>query len=439
MEKVLWFITLLMEKKSNLSLSTSQRTVLAQSLRFSLNILEMNNIELQDFINNSLNENPFLKENDEIENHLYFETIDNIVAPMHDKDNFFKEIAFLKFNETEKNIAELLYDYVLENKYITSEFCKNISKEKSISYQNILDIIKKLQDISMQGLFSFNLKDKIKNIFETKGKYDTEHKIFIQNIDILLLQGLSAFQKRTNLSKLTLRKIISDIKNIGYFVETEQNHHCIFKSADIIIKKTNSNYNSEINNLQSPLIDWDLYNQTSKKIKSKQDNEYIKEKITEAELLVRSINYRNSTLLKIIQEIAHRQNDFFIGRSSFLIPISAQSIANSIMCHQSTIHRAISNKTVSTPCGIFDIKELMPKEIKSEKSETIVTDHSVKQYIQTLINNEPKNSPYSDNDIVCFLEGRGINMSRRTIAKYRNDMDIANSNNRLKEYSLMEM
>ena len=109
------------------------------------------------------------------------------------------------------------------------------------------------------------------------------------------------------------------------------------------------------------------------------------------------------------------------------------------MCHQSTIHRAISNKTVSTPCGIFDIKELMPKEIKSEKSETIVTDHSVKQYIQTLINNEPKNSPYSDNDIVCFLEGRGINMSRRTIAKYRNDMDIANSNNRLKEYSLMEM
>ena len=87
-----------MEKKSNLSLSTSQRTVLAQSLRFSLNILEMNNIELQDFINNSLNENPFLKENDEIENHLYFETIDNIVAPMHHKDNFFKEIAFLKYN-----------------------------------------------------------------------------------------------------------------------------------------------------------------------------------------------------------------------------------------------------------------------------------------------------------------------------------------------------
>lgn len=439
MEKVLWFITLLMEKKSNLSLSTSQRTALAQSLRFSLNILEMNNADLQDFINNSLNENPFLKENDEVEGYLSFETAENVVAPVCHKDDFFREIAFLKFNETEKKVAELLYDYVIEHEYISNELCGSISKEKCISYQNILDIIKKLRNVSEQCLFSFNLQDKIKNIFESEGKYDAEHKIFVQNINVLLSSGLSAFKKRTNFSKSTLHKIISDMRNIGYALGIEDNADYIYRSADIIIEKTGDNYNSEINDLKIPLIDRDLYGESSKKIKSKQDSEYIKGKIAEAELLVKSINYRNSTLLKIMQEIAHRQNDFFVGNSSFLVPISVRSVANTIMCHQSTVHRAIANKTVSTPYGIFAVKELMPKEIKSEKGETIATDHSIKQYIQTLINNEPKNSPYSDSDIVCFLEGRGINMSRRTIAKYRNDMDIANSNNRLKEYSLMEM
>ena len=109
------------------------------------------------------------------------------------------------------------------------------------------------------------------------------------------------------------------------------------------------------------------------------------------------------------------------------------------MCHKSTVHRAIANKTVATPCGIFDIKALMPKEIKSDKNAHIVTDYSVKKYIQTLINNEPKDSPYSDSEIVYFLEGRGITISRRTIAKYRNDLDIANSNERLKEYTLTKI
>ena len=132
-----------------------------------------------------------------------------------------------------------------------------------------------------------------------------------------------------------------------------------------------------------------------KKIKSKQDEKYIKEKIADAELLIKSIHYRNSNLFRIVQEIAHRQNDFFMGNTSFLVPIEMKSIANSIICKQSTVNREIKNKTVATPYGIFDIRALMPRGIMFDSDVFIATDHSV--YIQTLIINVPKDSLYSNN------------------------------------------
>ena len=430
-----------MEKKNDLLLSVSQRPALAQSLRFSLKILEMNNVELQEFINSSLNDNPFLKENETYSNNykLPIDTVANVAAPISSKDDFFKQIAFFKFDEKQKEITALLYEYVLEHKYVCGDFLRNLSNEKDISYSDLLDIIKKLQTLSPHGMFSFNLQDKIKSILEANGKFDTEHKIFVQNLPILFDRGLAAFKKHVNFDDSTLQRIIRNLKNAGLYAGVDDFSENPYRVPDVTIEKRNCSYNVEVEEVQIPSIDNELCRNCLKKIKSKQDERYIKEKICDAELLVKAIHYRSSTLLRIVQEIAHRQNDFFTGNTSFLVPIDAQSVAHSIMCHQSTVHRAIANKTVATPCGIFDIKALMPKEIKSDKNAHIVTDYSVKKYIQTLINNEPKDSPYSDSEIVYFLEGRGITISRRTIAKYRNDLDIANSNERLKEYTLTKI
>lgn len=433
-----------MEKKNDLLLSVSQRPALAQSLRFSLKILEMNNIELQEFINVSLNNNPFLKENESYSNNyrLPIDTVANIAAPISSKDELFKQIAFFKFNKKQKEITSLLYEYVLEHRYINGDFLRYLSKEKDVSYTNLLDIIKKLQTVSPQGMFSFNLQDKIKSILEASGKYDdTKHKIFVQHLPILFSSGLTAFKKHLNFDDLTLYRIICDLKNISLYDGIDNFSECLYRPVDITIEKRNSTCKVEIEEVQIPSINHELCHLClkKKKMKSKQGEKYIKEKIADAELLIKSIHYRNSTLFRIVQEIVHRQNDFFMGNTSFLVPIEVKSIANSIMCHQSTVHRAITNKTVATPCGIFDIKELMPRGIKSEEGEHIATDHSVKKYIQTLITNEPKDSPYSDGEIVYFLEGRGIALSRRTVAKYRNDLDIANSNERLKKYSLMKI
>lgn len=429
-----------MEKKNDLLLSISQRTALTQSLQFSLKILEMNNAELQEFINISLNDNPFLKENENSSsNRLSIDAAANIAAPVSSKDELFKQIAFFKFDDKQKEITSLLYEHVLEHKYICGDFLRYLSKEKSVTYSYLLGIIKKLQALSPSGIFSFNLQDKIKNILEVKDKYDAKYKIFVQNLPILLEKGLAVFKKHTNFDDSTLYRLIDNLKNSDLYIGVDDFYETSYRIADVTIEKRNYGYNIEVQGVQIPSIDCKLYHSCLTKIKSQQDKRYIKEKMADAELLIKAINYRNSTLLRIVQEIAYRQNDFFVGNTPFLVPIEAKSIANSLMCHQSTVHRAIANKTLITPCGTFDIKALMPKGIKSKESEQIATDYSVKKYIQTLITNEPKNSPYSDSEIVYFLEGRGITISRRTVAKYRNDLDITNSNERLKEYSLKEI
>lgn len=430
-----------MEKKSNVLLSISQKPVLTHYLRYSLKILEMNNTELQEHIDSSIIDNPFLKEKEELNKSLAkLDVVESTAARVSHKDDLFKQIAFFKFDEKQKDITALLYDYLIEHRYINGEFLRRISKEKDVSYPYLLHIIKKLQTLSPYGMFSFNFQDKIKNILEACGKYDAEHKIFMRHLHILLEKGFCAFKKRVNLGDSAIRKIMSDIKRISFFhFENDDFFENINRSPDIFVKKIGCGYNAEIGDMQIPAVDYELFQLCLKKTSSKRDRKYIEEKINDAKLLIKSINYRNSTLLRIVREIAFRQSNFFTGDTSDLLPLEIASIADSIMCHKSTIHRAIANKTIATPCGVFDIKSLMPKKIKTEDSDNIVADSSVKKFIQNLITNEPSNSPYSDSEIAYLLKRQGVSMSRRTVTKYRSCLDIANSNDRRKEYSLAKI
>ena len=129
--------------------------------------------------------------------------------------------------------------------------------------------------------------------------------------------------------------------------------------------------------------------------------------------------------------------DFFQGNSFSLIPLNAKTLAQSLSLHESTVHRAIMNKSISTSHGIFDMGQLLAKKINTFGDE-IASDYSVKQYMKQLIKQEPHNSPYSDENIVYFLSTRGIVISRRTVAKYRESMNIPNSINRIRNYKITE-
>ncbi|GHU16973.1 RNA polymerase sigma-54 factor [Alphaproteobacteria bacterium] len=404
----------------------------------------MSGLELCEHLQECIEENPFLEAEWPVNNFSSFDNsqfLENIAEKNTFHDEIYSQMLFLKLNDKEKEIAQILLDGINENGYLNNDLLKYVSREKDIPYFEILPLIKKLQQVSPSGLFSFNLKDKIRITLEAHNKYNRNHGILIENLENISKHGLLYLKNKCGFNDEQLSQMISEINNIGINFNTNaESNDFIYEVPDLIIEiKAKDDLELCINDEARPQISANkcLYEKTIANRCSQNDKKYANDKFSSAELLIKSLNYRNSTLLKIMREIAHHQQDFLEGKSDHMYPLSVKSIASSLIMHESTAHRAISEKTVVTPRGTFDIKALLPKEVKTTDCENVVSDYSIKEYMKTLINNEPKDNPYSDDHIVSCLNSRGINISRRTVSKYRNAMEIPTSHQRTRLHKIL--
>ncbi|MDR2794944.1 MAG: hypothetical protein LBB12_04155, partial [Holosporaceae bacterium] len=351
-------------------------------------------------------------------------------------DEIYAQMPFLKLNAKETEIMAILLDGMRGNGYLNGDLLRYVTNEKNMSYFEVLHLIKKLQTLSPPGLFTFNLKDKIKLMLEAKNKYNKNYSILMENLENIAKCGPTYLMNKYKITPELQSDMISEISRCGtnFSMENEL-HDNIDNVPDMIIKRqTVTDFNLAVNDILLPQVSVNvpLFAEISAKRCSRNDKKYINDNFSSAKLLVKSINYRNTTLVKILKEIAYRQQDFLNCRDSYLYPVSVRSIADALMMHESTVHRAIAGKTVATPRGVFGIKHLLPKEIKSKNCQEVVSDYSIKEYMKALISNEPLDSPYSDSHIVSFLNSRGISISRRTVTKYRNALGILTASQRVK-------
>jgi RNA polymerase sigma-54 factor len=424
-----------MKEKAELLLSTHQRPILSQSLQYSLKILEMSNLDLTEHIEERLLENPFLTR--EYTPSTHSELLENITRGRQLKDEVFEQLSFLHMSDREREIAWTLIHNLSGNIYLDSETLMDISQEKNIDQLELLKIVNKLRKTSLSGMFTFNLQDKLKTFLENSGKYNKDYGKLIRNIDLIFSDEWSTLKKRCKLSEETLIKMMSVMTRAllspDYFPE-----ECVFStSVDLTVEVRAKNTLEIAANEESiPRIQFDapLHAESTKKCRSCADKKYVKEKSASAELLIKALNHRSSTLLKVAREVISRQRNFFVGNDQYLAPIGSKSIGDTLFLHHSTVHRTISNKLISTPRGIFEFKTLLPRKINSISDE--ISDYALKEYMKELIDNEPKNNPYSDNNIASLMHSKGINISRRTVAKYRAAEKIQNSSERIRIYKI---
>jgi RNA polymerase sigma-54 factor len=160
---------------------------------------------------------------------------------------------------------------------------------------------------------------------------------------------------------------------------------------------------------------------------------YIKDKVQSATWLIKSIQQRQNTIYKVAESIVKFQRDFFDRGIDFLKPLVLRDIASDIEMHESTISRVVSNKYLHSPQGIFEMKYFFGSSIK-RTSEGTIASKSVKEEIKQIVSGEKPKKPYSDCEIVDLLEAKGINIARRTVAKYREMMGILPSSKRKKYF-----
>ncbi|MGV8056786.1 MAG: RNA polymerase factor sigma-54 [Smithellaceae bacterium] len=160
---------------------------------------------------------------------------------------------------------------------------------------------------------------------------------------------------------------------------------------------------------------------------------YIRDKVQSATWLIKSIQQRQKTIYKVAESIVKFQRDFFDRGISFLKPLILRDVADDVEMHESTISRVVTNKYMHSPRGIFEMKYFFGSSIQRTSGETIASK-SVKEEIKHLVGREDPKKPYSDCEIVDLLKQKGINIARRTVAKYREMMGVLPSSKRKKYF-----
>lgn len=203
---------------------------------------------------------------------------------------------------------------------------------------------------------------------------------------------------------------------------------------DLIVVRVENDFEIIINDFNIPKISLSrrYHNILSEMSHDKEAISYVRNKINSAKFLIKSVFMRNRTLERVMRSIINHQRNFFYNRSGVLEPLTYSVIAGDLGVNESTISRVVKNKYADTNYGIFCMKDFFCSTAGKDKNYDAVSRQNVQQQIQRLIEEEDSSAPVSDQDIVDILKERGISVSRRVIAKYRDELKIPNSRLRRK-------
>jgi RNA polymerase sigma-54 factor len=237
--------------------------------------------------------------------------------------------------------------------------------------------------------------------------------------------------RRMRLKEEALQQIISLIQSLnpkpGTSISSEQSEYVI---PDVVVRKVQGQWNVSLNSEASPKLRINTdYADLIRRADNSADNTYLKNHLQEARWFLKSLLSRNETLLKVATEIVARQIDFFEEGEEGMKPMVLHDIAEAVEMHESTISRVTTQKYMHTPRGIFELKYFFSSHVSTSDGGA-ASSTAIRALIKKLISAENTAKPLSDNKIADLLKEQGFNVARRTVAKYREAMNIPPSNER---------
>ncbi len=266
-------------------------------------------------------------------------------------------------------------------------------------------------------------------------EHSLECRIVSEHMDDLGRHRFLEIVRRMAISVEDVQKAADNIARLNprpgqVFAAAPQN----YVLPDVIVEKVDGEYQISFNNEQIPhLRISNLYKDiiASGDAQSSDVKDYIRDKIRSGKFLIRSIHQRQQTIMNIAQQIVSRQRDFLEHGPSHLKPMTMAEVAEVVGVHETTVSRAVSGKYMATPQGVFEMKYFFTGGYQTATGESL-SNISVKQAILDLVKHESGSAPLSDHEIVEILSERGIPIARRTVAKYRTELNILPSHMRRK-------
>lgn len=326
---------------------------------------------------------------------------------------------------TKENLV-LLIGSLDENGYLT-ESPSNISLQLNIPYPKFLEALKILKTFNPSGIGAKDLQECLLIQLQRNQREDSlAYSIIDKAYPLLLRRRIQEIAKKLKVSDEAIQKALEEIASMdpapGKRFSDDSN---TVIEPDIRIFQEDDLWKIELNNEYIPKL------RISQKYKdllaqgslNKKEKEYLVENMRSGKFLINSLDQRQNTLKKISQKIIDQQPKFFVKTNPTLQPMTMQQIAEDVGVHETTISRAIANKYVKTPHGVFPLKHFFNSGFTSDSGESIA-NRSIKETIEKIIQKEDPKKPISDQSISKELEKEGIKIARRTVAKYREQLGI---------------
>ncbi len=444
-----------------INLVQTQRPVLTPELRQAIAILQLGTVDLAQYVDNEILENPLLEQNDEESGDSGPEESDSRI----DWITYLSESEQTGYRYTEQGelertnwdsyvaqvpglgehltlqlhltlsdpcqimIGEFLIGNIDEHGYLqvdleeTCQACKCSPEEAGA-------VLQVVQSFDPPGVGGRGLSECLLIQLEQRGLRDAVMEQLVnQHLDDLAAGKVSQIAKDLGLTDQDAQSRVEAIKSLDpkpgrNFSRPGETRYIV---PDVVVELVGDEYVVMVNDTMVPRL---MINNAYRDLIKRRDTcdqetiQFIETKLKAALWLIRGIEQRRTTLQRVMMLIIQFQKDFFEKGAAYLKGLTLRQVAEAAGFHESTASRATANKYVQTPRGLFDMKFFFRRGVENEFTGEIVASEVVKRILKELVAVEEPGHPYSDQDLCALIDARGLHIARRTVAKYRQDMNI---------------
>ncbi|TGB73474.1 RNA polymerase factor sigma-54 [Escherichia sp. E4702] len=472
--------------KQGLQLRLSQQLAMTPQLQQAIRLLQLSTLELQQELQQALESNPLLEQidtHDEIDTHETpdSETLDTADAleqkempeelpldaswdtiytagtpsgtsgdyiddelPVYQgettqtlQDYLMWQVQLTPFSDTDRAIATSIVDAVDDTGYLTvplEDILESMGDEE-IDIDEVEAVLKRIQRFDPVGVAAKDLRDclliQLSQFDKTTPWLEEARLIISDHLDLLANHDFRSLMRVTRLKEDVLKEAVNLIQSLdprpGQSIQTGEPEYVI---PDVLVRKHNGQWTVELNSDSIPRLQINQhYASMCNNARNDGDSQFIRSNLQDAKWLIKSLESRNDTLLRVSRCIVEQQQAFFEQGEEYMKPMVLADIAQAVEMHESTISRVTTQKYLHSPRGIFELKYFFSSHVNTEGGGE-ASSTAIRALVKKLIAAENPAKPLSDSKLTSLLSEQGIMVARRTVAKYRESLSIPPSNQR---------
>ncbi|HUT49927.1 MAG TPA: RNA polymerase factor sigma-54 [Alphaproteobacteria bacterium] len=327
-------------------------------------------------------------------------------------------------------IASHLMSLLDEAGYLTGD-TEQTAEQLGCPCTELEDVIARLQSLEPTGVFARNLSECLALQLIERDRYDPAMAALVDNLDLIAKRDFAGLKRLCGIDGEDLADMLAELKRLNpkpalaFSTET-----AMPVTPDVFVRAdAGGGWVVELNSDTLPrvLVDRSYHAEVGARARSDDDRNYINEQFQSANWLVRALDQRANTILKVSTELVRQQDGFLRHGIRHLKPLVLRDIAEKIEMHESTVSRVTTNKFIATPRGIFELKYFFTAAIASSDGGVDISAEAVRHRIKVLVAAEPADAVLSDDALVNALRSDGVDIARRTVAKYREALKIPSS------------